>query len=148
MNQLEAMPADVKSRVSRGEAPEYLDCLQALAQELDGAMQSLAENGLSSFEESVSRQVLLCFRLSSLAAGHQSRQSETVDEIPSTGCDELGSRIEDAKARLLKLNRNYCALLNHTRRTVQMFAGLARGYSGYSHSGASASPTRSWSSEI
>jgi hypothetical protein len=133
---------------SGGQAPEYLECLHALARELESAMASIAANGHSSFEESVSRQLVLCSRLTSLAARHQScRDDASLQAAPSAG-DDLGIRIEDAKAKLLKLNRNYSALLNHTRRTVQMFAGLARCYSGYSHAGASASPSRTWSSEI
>ena len=137
---------------SQAEAPEYLDCLQALARELEGAMQSLAVNGLSAFEESVARQLVLCSRLSSLAAGHQSSRSEAlgsgaacIDAGP--GQDEFGVRIEEAKAKLVKLNRNYSALLNHGRRTVQMFASLARCYSGYPHA-CVAEPNRTWSAEI
>jgi hypothetical protein len=136
-----------KGQVISAQGPEYLDCLQALARELDCAMQSISVNALSSLEESVSRQLVLCSRLSSLSEVHQSRRSDVSLAASSSKGDDLGARIEDAKAKLLTLNRSYGALLNHTRRTVQMFAGLARGYSGYPHAGAQV-PNRSWSAEI
>jgi hypothetical protein len=132
----------------REQAPEYLQCLQDLARELESAMQSIAANGLPSFEESVSRQLVLCSRLTTLAAHHQTRRKKPVLESAAPAGDDLSARIEDAKARLLKLNRNYSALLNHTRRTVQMFAGLARCYSGYAHPLATIAPGRTWSSDI
>ena len=134
--------------VTCAQGPEYLDCLQALARELEYAMQSIAANTLSSFEESVSRQLVLCSRLSTLSDGHQTRQSDVLLATSASKGDDLGARIQDAKAKLLTLNRSYAALLNHTRRTVQMFAGLARCYSGYPHAGGGAAPSRTWSAEI
>ena len=137
-----------ESVLSNALGSEYLECLNALARELEGAMKSLAVNGLSSFEESVSRQLVLCSRLSTLSEGHESRRANRSFSPSASSDDDLGVRIEDAKAKVLRLNRNYSALLSHMRRTVQMFAGLARCYSGYPHAGAVAAPNRTWSAEM
>jgi hypothetical protein len=148
MMQAMATHEQTNGATGREQAPEYLECLQALARELESAMQSIAANGHPSFEESVSRQLVLCSRLTTLAARHQSRRKDApLEAAPSAG-DDLSARIEDAKVKLLNLNRNYSALLNHTRRTVQMFAGLARCYSGYAHPLATTTPGRTWSSEL
>jgi hypothetical protein len=111
-------------------------------------LQSLATNARSSFQESVSRQLTLCSQLTALAARHRSVGGDSPERAVPPAADELGERIEDAKAKLLKLNRNYSALLKHTGRTVRMFAGLAQCYAGYPHAGASGTPQRTWSSEL
>ena len=148
MTEASAAHQPAEGPICQGRGAEYLECLQALAQELECAMQSLAANGLSTFGESVSRQVFLCSQLSGLAARHHSRvlDAGSVEESLEEG--DLADRIELAKAKLVKLNRNYSALLNHTRRTVQMFAGLAQCYTSYPNAGMAAAPSRTWSSEL
>jgi hypothetical protein len=134
--------------IAQEHAPEYLDCLRALARELDRAMHSLADNTLGAFEDSVQRQLALCARLSSLVARHNAAPVVGASGTAPTD-EELSQRIADARANLLVLNRTYSALLRHSGRTMQMFAGLAKCYGGYPQPGVAASPNLStWSSQI
>ncbi len=49
MMQAMATHEQTNGAVSREQAPEYLECLQALARELESAMASIAANGHASF---------------------------------------------------------------------------------------------------
>ncbi len=127
----------------------YLECLNDLSGELNRAMRFLGENSLSSFEQSVSKQLALCSRLSGLAAHHPSQGAGTSAVDQSNSTSDLARRIEEAQAHLVQLNRNYSALLRHQGRTVQMFARLSQGYAGLPGNGRApaSDPVRTWSAQ-
>jgi hypothetical protein len=127
----------------------YLECLNDLSRELQHAMGFLGENSLSSFEQSVSKQLTLCSRLSGLAAHHPLHDSSTSAAGQRNGTSDLVRRIAEAQAHLVQLNRNYSALLRHQGRTVQMFARLSQGYAGLPGNGCApaSDPVRTWSAQ-
>jgi hypothetical protein len=108
---------------------EYLDCLTALAGELDRAMHSVAENSLPTFEDSVARQTALCSRLSSLITSQTG--SRATASFADSSDEELSERINRATETLVTLNQRYSALLRHSGETLQMLLGLTRCYTGY-----------------
>ena len=140
---------DRTDQADRVPALEYLECLGDLSSELKQAMRFLGENALRSFEESVSKQLALCSRLSGLAAVHPLRRRPEPSTGEASAHNDLARRVEEAQAHLIQLNRNYSALLTHTGRTMQMFARLSQGYAGYTSNGCAPppEPVRTWSAQ-
>jgi len=129
------------------EAQAYLEALQALAGEIDRAMEAIVERALPKLEESTSRQLALCTRLAAYPAllnryrtGPASSPSEDV---------ELEERISVATANLVSLNKRYSALLKYSGDTVRLLAGLFRTYNGSAHqAGAMSASYHTWSCEL
>jgi prophage DNA circulation protein len=134
------------------EAQEYLASLDSLARELDRAMEAVATRSLATFEDSVSRQQAVCARLSSEPGRAVKRRMDAVSEdaaADSAQDAELASRISEATATLMTLNRRYSALLKHSGDTMRLFAGLFRSYAGYTPQGSVGSTQlHTWSCEL
>jgi len=130
-------------------AEEYLECLTALARELDRAMNSIAANALPVFEDSVQRQLAICSQLSNVVARQTSRLGGEAGPFPVSTDEELNRRIAAATATLVTLNQRYSALLKHSGDTLQLLIGLVRCYTGYTQKEAGVwSNLRTWSSTI
>lgn len=105
-------------------ASEYLRLLGSLRDELSKAMQAIAENALTQFEESVAVQQILSARLVELA-DQISVPLNTDSAPPSTSIDEdLKRQILIAGDSLQKLNRGYAALLQHSSRSTALMVSL------------------------
>jgi hypothetical protein len=133
-------------------AQDYLESLDSLARELDRAMEAIATRSLATFEDSVSRQQAVCAQLSSESGRSVQRRMEAAGpEAPAEGGQdaELATRIGQATATLVTLNRRYSALLKHSGDTMRLFAGLFRSYAGYAPPGsAGSSQLHTWSCEL
>jgi hypothetical protein len=110
-------------------AATYLQQLQSLALEISAAMDAIAANAVAKFQESVSKQEMLCFSLGQIAdtvaKGHPSfRQS--FRSYDSSADQE----IQAASEAIRKLNLRYAALLRHSGKSIELLASLGRNYLG------------------
>jgi hypothetical protein len=122
--------AGVPDRESQ--AAEYLESLRSMTGEMERAMQAIADNALSEFEESVANQQLLSARLGTLANDLcVPLKSNAVVAQPGANIDdELMGQIRGAMAALQNLNRRYAALLQHSSRSVAVMASLFNSFQG------------------
>lgn len=110
-------------------AATYLQHLQALAAELQLAMDAIAGNALLDFQASVARQEMVC----ALLAGVRT----TIDRPANSPgpayfpADPATQRRIDAAVRMvLHLNLQYVALLRHSARSNAQLASLCRSHTG------------------
>jgi hypothetical protein len=111
-------------------AASYLQQLQALAIELSAAMDAIAANALSKFQESVARQEMLCASLVivSNTVSERFRSSET-PLLP--GIDKaVELKIQATSGAIRELNLQYAALLKHSGRSIALLASLCRSHTG------------------
>jgi hypothetical protein len=111
-------------------AAEYLQSLRSLTSELERAMQAIARNALSEFEESIDSQQILSARLSKLAddlcvplQANPAISRASID-------DDLMCQIRAADDTLQKLNLRYAALLKLSSRSVALMASLFSSFQG------------------
>jgi len=111
-------------------AAEYLQLLRSLAAEMEVAMQSIARNSLSEFEDSVASQQLMSSRLVALV----NELCIPLESNPSTSearMDEcMIHQIQGASETLQALNRRYAALLQHSSRSVAQMTSLFSSFQG------------------
>ena len=108
----------------------YLQQLQALAAEICVAMDAIAANALTSFQESVAKQEMLCASLSTMA-GVLGDNSGPGDQPPASDTDggiELKIRI--ARQAIRELNLQYAALLKHSGKSIALLLSLCRSHTG------------------
>jgi hypothetical protein len=111
-------------------AAEYLQSLHSLTQELENAMQAIAQNALPELEESIAKQETLSARLGELAS-ELSVPLEAETAISSVGIDDsLKRQIGVANGKLQTLNRRYAVLLQHSSRSVALMASLFSSFTG------------------
>lgn len=108
----------------------YLEQLQGLAFEIALAMDAIAANALSRFQESVAKQEMLCFNLvqitNAVSQGYPSfRDALHVDSA-------VEQKIEAASEAIRRLNMRYAALLKHSGRSIALLASLCRNHLGQS----------------
>jgi hypothetical protein len=118
-----------------GKLGEYLEHLQAMAQELERSMQAIGQNSLAPLEESIANQQALAVRLRELASelSKTSKTGKTNQDGPTwpTADDEaLMSQVRSAAERLRKLNQTYSALLKLSTNSVGMMISLYRSFNG------------------
>jgi hypothetical protein len=108
----------------------YLQEMQALAFEITVAMDAIASNTLSKFQESVARQEMLCASLA-LKANAVSEGVHSSEESLLSGLDPaVGLKIRAAGKAIRALNQQYAALLAHSGKTIALLALLCRSHSG------------------
>lgn len=111
-------------------AASYLQQMQELAFEISVAMDAIAANTLSRFQESVARQEMLCAGLASMAnaVSEGFRSSET----PLLSCIDpsVERKIQAAGSAIRKLNLQYAALLKHSGRSIALLSLLCSSYTG------------------
>jgi hypothetical protein len=105
-------------------AAEYLRLLGSLRDEIEKAMQAIANNALPQFEESIATQQLLSARLVVLADELSVPLNEDSDAKPAPITDGLMQQIFIAGDSLQRLNRNYAALLHHSSRSTAQMVSL------------------------
>jgi hypothetical protein len=114
-------------------ASAYLGQLEALAAELDAAIQAVATNAIGRLQESVSKQEMLCAGLAKMA-GVVSAEPWTVDAgnkgLASGPKEDLEEKIRSAKARIFNLTLRYAALLKHSGDSIALLASLCRSHTG------------------
>jgi len=116
---------------SRGEiAASYLQQLQELASEISVATDAIATNALPRFQESVSKQEMLCACLIKLANSvGDGLGSPAQASFP--GIDPaLETKIRATSGTIRELNLQYAALLRHSGKTIALLASLCRSHTG------------------
>jgi len=122
---------DGEERQTRDElAASYLQQLQALSREISVAMEAVSTNALSTFQESVAKQEMLCSSLACMA--NSVSEKSYVAERPGLSCidNPMDLKIRAAKGALCELNLQYSALLKHAGRSVALLASLCRSHTG------------------
>jgi len=111
-------------------AAEYLQSLRSMTRELERAMQAIAGNALTDFEESIDKQQLLSARLAGLA-DDLCVPLEAQSNIARASIDEdMLRQIRAADDTLQSLNRRYAALLQHSSRSIALMASLFSSFQG------------------
>ena len=125
------------------DAGQYLARLHMLIHELHLSMDAIANRSLPELEESISRQLFLCSRLSEASFSSTAHLSY-LGASSSTADSELAQRISSATGDLIHLNKCYSRLLQHSGDTVRLLQSLCSSYSGQAQRD---SPIR-WSCEL
>jgi hypothetical protein len=111
-------------------AATYLQQLQALAFEITVATDAIAANALSTLQESVAKQEMLCASLATMAKtlGDGSR----VSEVPLAPGNDTGVEVKIRAARraIVELNLQYAALLKHSGKSIALLISLCKSHTG------------------
>ena len=129
-------------------AANYLQQLQALAFEISVAMDAIARNAITSFQESVAKQEMLCAVLANLA--HTIGEPVTSAERPPLLSDSsVARKIRVTTTAIRDLNLQYAALLKHSGRSIALLVSLCRSHTGQlQEAGGSRSKRQTWSCEM
>lgn len=113
-------------------AAAYLQQLQALAFEISVAMDAIAANALTSFQESVAKQEMLCSVLAAMGntISEKVRMSDQPLLMYSDTAVEL--KIRATTGAIRELNSQYAALLKHSGRSIALLVSLCRSHTGQS----------------
>ena len=111
-------------------AAAYLQQLQALAFEISMAMDAIAANALSRFQESVVKQEMLCGVLASMAKAVTAKVRSSGQPPLVLSDRSVERRIQAASEAIRKLNLQYAALLKHSGRSIALLASLCRFHTG------------------
>jgi hypothetical protein len=111
-------------------AASYLQQLQALAFEISVAMDAIATNALTSFQQSIAKQEMLCAVLATMAntIRKEVRSSEQALLVSSDGSIER--KIQATSGAIRELNLQYAALLKHSGRSIALLVSLCRSHTG------------------
>jgi hypothetical protein len=111
-------------------AAAYLQQLQELASEISAATDAISANRLQKFRESVDKQELLCWSLTSMART-VGDSLKPIDQSPAPRIDgQLAERIRAASVELNVLNLKYAALLRRSGRSIALLSLLCKSFSG------------------
>ena len=111
-------------------AATYLQQMQELALEISAAMDAIAANKLSSLQESVAKQEMLCAGLATMAntVSEELRSPETPSH---SGIDPtIERRIQAASISIRELNLQYAALLKHSGKSIALLSLLCNSHAG------------------
>lgn len=108
----------------------YLHQLQSLAAEISVAMEAIATNTLSSFQESVAKQEMLCASLEMLTR----TLSDGAVPIPGTSMsrmeNSLDIKIRETSEAIRRLGAQYAALLRHSGKSIALLVSLCKNHTG------------------
>lgn len=130
-------------------ATAYLQRMEALAVEISVAMDAIATNSMSRFQESVAKQEMLCAGMVSMA--------NTVSEglrssaLPSLSCSDttVDGKIRATSLAIRELNLQYAALLKHSGKSIALLASLCRSHTGqFQEARGSRLKRQTWSCEM
>lgn len=130
-------------------AASYLQQLQALAFEISVAMDAIAANALSNFQDSVAKQEMLCSVLA--AMGNTLREQVDSPEQPwlLLGNAAVEQRIRATTRTICKLNLQYAALLRHSGRSIALLLSLCKSHtSQFQEAHGLGSKRQTWSCEM
>jgi hypothetical protein len=130
-------------------AAEYLQSLRCMTDELERAMQAIARNALTDFEESIDSQQVLSARLARLA-DDLCVPLEAQPAIARPQMDEdMMRQIRAADDTLQQLNRRYAALLQHSSRSVALMASFFSSFQGqFQEASGPRSKHQTWSCQM
>jgi hypothetical protein len=129
-------------------AASYLQQLQALAFEISVAMDAIARNAITSFQESVAKQEMLCAVLANLANTIGERVS-SAERPPLLSDSSVARKIRVTTTAIRDLNLQYAALLKHSGRSIALLVSLCRSHTGQiQEAGGSRSKRQTWSCEM
>jgi UV DNA damage repair endonuclease len=111
-------------------AAEYLQALRSMTGELERAMQAIAHNALSDFEESIDTQQVLSARLARLAGDLSAPLQKQPVIARATVDEDIMRQIRTVGETLQQLNRRYAALLQHSSRSVALMTSFFRSFQG------------------
>jgi hypothetical protein len=111
-------------------AAEYLQALRSMTGELERAMQAIARNALSDFEESIDNQQVLSARLARLADDLSVSLQSQPAIARATMDEDMTRQIRSAGDTLQQLNRRYAALLQHSSRSVALMTSFFSSFHG------------------
>ena len=130
-------------------AAAYLLQLQALAFEISMAMDAIATNALTSFQESVAKQEMLCGVLASMANAISARVRSSGQTPLVLSDSAMESRIRATSEAIRELNLQYAALLKHSGRSIALLASLCRFHTGqFQEARGPRSKRQTWSCDI
>lgn len=131
-------------------AASYLQQLQALAFEISVAMDAIARNAITSFQESVAKQEMLCTVLANLANTIGAPVSSSEQLLPLGLSDNsVARKIRATTTAIRDLNLQYAALLKHSGRSIALLVSLCRTHTGQlQEAGGSRSKRQTWSCEM
>jgi hypothetical protein len=130
-------------------AASYLQQLQALAFEISVAMDAIARNALTSFQESVAKQEMLCAVLANLA-NTSGAPAGFSGQLPlGVGDNSVARNIRATTTAIRDLNLRYAALLKHSGRSIALLVSLCRSHTGQiEEAGSSRLKRQTWSCEM
>jgi hypothetical protein len=111
-------------------AAAYLLQAQALAFEISIAMDAIAANALTSFQESVAKQEMLCGVLASLANAISAKVRSSGQTLLVLSDSAVEQGIQATSESIRELNLRYAALLKHSGRSIAILASLCRFHTG------------------
>jgi hypothetical protein len=111
-------------------AAAYLLQLQTLAFEISVAMDAIAANALSSFQESVAKQEMLCGVLANMAKTISEKVRTSEQPLLVLSDNSVERRIRATSEAIRGLNMRYAALLKHSGRSIALLASLCRTHTG------------------
>src|ERR1700688_4947052 len=105
-------------------AATYLQHLQALASEFSVAMDAIAGNAITRFQERVAKQEMLCSVLATMA--HTISETARLSGQPSLVVTDVSveQNIQTTSRAISQLNLQYAALLRHSGRSIALIVSL------------------------
>ena len=111
-------------------AADYLQCLDALAEEISVSMDAIAANALSRFQESVAKQEVICASVAMLADTIGVSFSSANDPSDMLADISVEANIRAKIAAIRELNLQYAAVLRHSSKSIALLALLCRSHIG------------------
>jgi hypothetical protein len=111
-------------------ATAYLQQMEALAAEIQIAMEAIASNALSRLQESVARQEMICATLASMNNVVGDGLRSAVHSLPRCYDVTVESRIQATCDTIRHLNLQYASLLKHSSKSIALLSMLCRSQSG------------------
>ena len=130
-------------------AAAYLLQLQTLAFEISVAMDAIAANAHTSFQESVAKQEMLCSVLAHMAKTIHGKVRSSEQPLLVLSDSSIEPRIRAASEAIHQLNLQYAALLKHSGRSIALLASLCRSHTGqFQEARGPRSKRQTWSCEM
>ena len=130
-------------------AVTYLQQLHALAFEISVAMDAIAANAHTSFQESVAKQEMLCSVLAHMAKTIDGNVRSSEQPLVVLSDSSIEPRIRAASEAIRGLNLQYAALLRHSGRSIAILASLCRSHTGqFQEACGLRSKRQTWSCEM
>ena len=130
-------------------AAAYLLQLQTLAFEISVAMDAIAANAHTSFQESVAKQEMLCSVLAHMAKTIHGKVRSSEQPLLGLSDSSIEPRIRAAREAIRQLNLQYAALLRHSGRSIALLASLCRSHTGqFQEACGPRSKRQTWSCEM
>jgi hypothetical protein len=130
-------------------AEAYLLQLQTLAFEISLAMDAIAANALTSFQESVAKQEMLCSVLAKMANTVSEKVRLSEQPLMVLSDSSVERKIRATIGAIRQLNLQYGALLKHSGRSIALIVSLCRSHTGQSQEARGPrSKRQTWSCEM